>query len=216
MAGRPPAPPLSSFPPLSSSAPLFQRLLEDTREASAPLFQRLLEDAREASAPDLRDAVASARAASASRPLLAPPPTPAAAAATQGAGAAGVTAAAALGAGVGGAGAAAAAPAGAWPPRLPSWPTRVLVLSPSRRPCSPLLLPCSRRSGPRPLHPASSRPGLGGGTRPHWRSPSAPWANAAGQHRVDRRLGCLLPHHPHMPVSSLLSDPHTPLVLLPS
>ena len=39
-------------------------------------------------------------------------------------------------------------------------------------------------------------------------------ADAAGQHRVDRRLGCLLPHHPTC-WYPLLSDPHTPLVLLP-
>src|SRR6185436_19516206 len=50
-----------------------------------------------------------------------------------------------------------------------------LVLSSSRRPCSPVLLHSSRRPGPRPPSPASSRPGLGGGTRPLWRSPSAPW-----------------------------------------
>jgi len=50
-----------------------------------------------------------------------------------------------------------------------------LVLSSSRRPCSLALLHSSRRPGPRPLSPASSRPGLGGGTRPLWRSPSAPW-----------------------------------------
>ena len=40
---------------------------------------------------------------------------------------------------------------------------------------TPDLLPSSRRPGPRPLSPASSRPGLGDGTRPLWRSPSAPW-----------------------------------------
>jgi len=50
-----------------------------------------------------------------------------------------------------------------------------LVLSSSRRPCSLALLHSSRRPGPRLLSPASSRPGLGGGTRPLWRSPSAPW-----------------------------------------
>ena len=50
-----------------------------------------------------------------------------------------------------------------------------LVLSSSRRPCSLALLHSSRLPGPRPLSPASSRPGLGGGTRPLWRSPSAPW-----------------------------------------
>src|SRR6185312_9231619 len=49
------------------------------------------------------------------------------------------------------------------------------VLSSSRRPCLPVLLPSPRRTGPRPLSPASSRPGLGGGTRPFWHSPSAPW-----------------------------------------
>src|SRR6185312_464670 len=50
-----------------------------------------------------------------------------------------------------------------------------LILSSSRRPCSLALLHSSRPPGPRPLSPASSRPGLGGGTRPLWRSPSAPW-----------------------------------------
>src|SRR6185503_7999692 len=48
-----------------------------------------------------------------------------------------------------------------------------LVLSSSRRPCSLALLHSSRLPGPRPLSQASSRPGLGGGTRPLWRSPSA-------------------------------------------
>ena len=37
--------------------------------------------------------------------------------------------------------------------------------------------------------------------------------DAADQHRVDRRLGCLVPHHSRC-WYSLLSDPHTPLVLL--
>ena len=50
-----------------------------------------------------------------------------------------------------------------------------LVLSSSRRPCSLALLHSSRLPGPRPLSLASSRPGLGGGTRPLWRSPSIPW-----------------------------------------
>ena len=77
-------------------------------------------------------------------------------------------------------------------------------------------LPCSRRSRTRPLSPASSRPGLGGGTRPHWRSPSAPW----GGRRRSVPSGSptrVPPSTPHqMSVSSLLSDPHTPVVLLPS
>ena len=106
-----------------------------------------------------------------------------------------------------------------WPGRIPMWPFQgqgVLVLSPSRRPCSPLLLLCSRRSGPRPLHPASSRPGLGGGTRPHWRSPSAPRGGRrrSALSRSSTRVPPSTP--PHMPASSLLSDPHTPFVLLPS
>ena len=71
-----------------------------------------------------------------------------------------------------------------------------LVLSPSRRPCSLLLLPCSHRSGPRPLHPASNRPGLGVGPGRPGAVPQRLGADAAGQHRVDRRLECLLPHHP--------------------
>src|SRR6185437_2776939 len=78
------------------------------------------------------------------------------------------------------------------------------------------MLPCSRRSGPRPLHPASSRPGLGGGTKPHWRSPLAPWGGRrrSAPSRSPTRVPPSTP--PHMPVSSLLSDPDTPLVLLPS
>ena len=50
-----------------------------------------------------------------------------------------------------------------------------LVLSSSRRPCSLAMLHSSRLPGPSPLSPASHPPGLGGGTRPRWRSPSAPW-----------------------------------------
>ena len=45
----------------------------------------------------------------------------------------------------------------------------------SRRPCSPVPLPCSHHPRLHPLSPASHPPGLGGGTRPHWRNPSAPW-----------------------------------------
>ena len=65
-----------------------------------------------------------------------------------------------------------------WSGRISMWPFQGLgglVLSSSRRSCSPVLPPYSHRLGPRPLSPASSRPGPGGGTRPHWRSPSAPW-----------------------------------------
>ena len=89
-----------------------------------------------------------------------------------------------------------------------------LVLSSSQRPCSLALLHSSRRPGPRLLSPASSRLGLGGGTRPLWRTPSAPWdwrrrsAPSGSPTRVPRSTLLL------MPVSSLLSDPHTPLVLL--
>jgi hypothetical protein len=49
------------------------------------------------------------------------------------------------------------------------------ILSSSRRPYSLVLLHSSRHPGPRPLSLASSQPGLGGGTRPLWRSPLAPW-----------------------------------------
>ena len=66
-----------------------------------------------------------------------------------------------------------------WSGRISMWPFQGpgggLVLSSSRRPCSPVLLPSQRRTRPRPLSLASSRPGLGDGTRPLWRSPSAPW-----------------------------------------
>ena len=70
-----------------------------------------------------------------------------------------------------------------------------LVLSSSRRPCSLALLHSSRRPGPRPLSPASSRPGLGVGPGRSGAVLQHHETDAADQHRVDRRLGCLVPHH---------------------
>src|SRR6185436_9065382 len=50
----------------------------------------------------------------------------------------------------------------------------------------------------------------------HWRSTSAPWGGRrrSAPSGSPTRLPPSTP--PHMPISSLLFDPHTPLVLLPS
>jgi len=71
-----------------------------------------------------------------------------------------------------------------------------LAHSSNRRPCSPVLLPCSRRPGLHPLSPASHRPGLGVGAGHASAVLQHHGTDTASQHRVDRRLGCLLPHHP--------------------
>ena len=67
-----------------------------------------------------------------------------------------------------------------------------------------------------PAQPSQQPTCLGGGTRPHWRSPSAPW----GGRRRSAPSGSPTRVPPYTPpdmlVSSPLSDPHTPLVLLPS
>ena len=49
------------------------------------------------------------------------------------------------------------------------------VHSTSPRPCSPARLLSPRSPGLHHLSPPSLRPGPGVGTRPRWRSPSAPW-----------------------------------------